>query len=93
MIYKNGKDLLPAELLQEIQQYIQGELIYIPKPETTRAGWGERNGARATLHRRNEEIWLRHRNGYTVAELTLEYHLSADSIKKILTRYQREWAG
>ena len=41
MSYKNGKDFLPPSLLKELQNYIQGELVYIPKIEQTRAGWGE----------------------------------------------------
>ena len=39
MGYKNGKDVLPCELLQELQKYVQGELIYIPKEDNVRAGW------------------------------------------------------
>ena len=28
--YKNAKNILPQDLLQQIQQYIQGDVIYIP---------------------------------------------------------------
>jgi hypothetical protein len=38
MSYKNGKDFLPASLLKQLQDYIQGEIIYIPKKEQKRAG-------------------------------------------------------
>ena len=33
MKYKNAKNVLPEELLQQIQQYIQGDVIYIPIAE------------------------------------------------------------
>ena len=29
--YINGKNVLPKELLEEIQKYVEGEIIYIPK--------------------------------------------------------------
>ena len=28
--YKNANNILPAELIETIQQYVQGEYIYIP---------------------------------------------------------------
>ncbi|AJW69194.1 hypothetical protein GMA19_01617 [Paenibacillus polymyxa E681] len=31
MNYLKATDLLPDDLLKEVQRYIQGELIYIPK--------------------------------------------------------------
>lgn len=31
MKYQNAADLLPAELLQQVQAYIDGELLYIPQ--------------------------------------------------------------
>ena len=45
MSYKNAKDVLPDELIREIQKYIDGDLLYIPtKSEKTE--WGIRSGAR-----------------------------------------------
>lgn len=31
MSYKNGKDILPPNLLKQLQNYIQGEIIYVPR--------------------------------------------------------------
>ena len=31
MKYRNATELLPALLLQELQQYAQGEILYVPK--------------------------------------------------------------
>jgi hypothetical protein len=53
MSYKNGRDILPPSLLKQLQDYIQGEIIYIPKKEQKRAGWGENNGTRIIIERRN----------------------------------------
>jgi len=86
MSYKNGKDIFPPSLLMQLQEYIQGEIVYIPKKEKTRAGWGENNGARILLERRNKEIYRQYRNGSTIVELIQRYHLSEDSIRKIIVK-------
>jgi Mor family transcriptional regulator len=84
MSYKNGKDFLPASLLKQLQDYIQGEIIYIPKKEQKRAGWGENNGTRLVIEQRNQEIYNHYKNGSTMRELICAYHLSEDSIRKII---------
>ena len=33
MKYKNANSILPAELIESIQKYVQGEYIYIPIKE------------------------------------------------------------
>lgn len=33
MKYKNAVAVLPTELIEEIQKYIQGEFLYIPKKD------------------------------------------------------------
>ena len=50
--YKNGKEILPEELLRQVQQYIQGDLIYIPIGEAKRKAWGETNGTREEIKNR-----------------------------------------
>jgi Mor family transcriptional regulator len=90
MSYKNGKEILPMKLLLELQQYVQGELVYIPKPGESRAGWGENNGTRIQLRSRNVEIYNQYRSGISVKELIDCYHLSEDSIRKIITKTNKE---
>ncbi|MFF2887382.1 MULTISPECIES: CD3324 family protein [Paenibacillus] len=86
MNYKNGRDVLPPSLLLELQKYIQGDLIYIPKPSNQRASWGEVSGTRKLLAERNKEIFQHYSNGATVAELERKYHLSSESIRKIIVK-------
>ncbi|WP_217559595.1 CD3324 family protein [Paenibacillus sp. GbtcB18] len=90
MSYKNGKDILPASLLKELQNYIQGEIIYVPKKEKKRAGWGENNGTRLIIERRNREIFRLYQNGSTVLELIQTFHLSEDSIRKIIGKTREQ---
>jgi Mor family transcriptional regulator len=92
MSYKNGKEILPRKLLLELQKYVQGELVYIPKPGECRAGWGENNGTRIQLMSRNIEIYNLYRSGISVKELIETYHLSEDSIRKIITKTNKELA-
>ncbi|MDD4835386.1 MAG: CD3324 family protein [Lutispora sp.] len=84
MAYKNGKNILPIELLEELQQYIQGEIIYIPKKKNERARWGEVNGTRELMKDRNSEIYNLYKKGFKIEDLIKLYHLSEDSIRRIV---------
>ena len=55
-MYVKAEEVLPADLLAEIQEYVQGVELYIPKRPEARLGWGERNGARQQIRSRNREI-------------------------------------
>ncbi len=84
MKYINGKNVLPKSLLEQLQNYVQGELLYIPRQENSRAKWGAVNGTRMMIRKRNAEICLKYEKGATIQELKEAYHLSEDSIRKIL---------
>ena len=90
MCYKNGKDVLPAALLKELQKYIQGEIIYIPREDNVRKAWGENNGTRKLLRLRNMEIYKLYKTGTTIITLTESYNLSEDSIRKIIFNMNNE---
>ena len=38
MKYKNAQDILPDRLLKELQQYVSGETLYIPRRQS-RKSW------------------------------------------------------
>lgn len=84
MKYINAKTVLPVGLLKELQEYVPGELIYIPEKESIRAGWGETNGTRERYIQRNNEIIALYKNGGNIEEIADRYHLSEYSIKKIV---------
>lgn len=84
MKYTNADSLLPEELLQEIQRYVHGGMIYIPKRKDTHSKWGEQSGTRVMLNLRNHEIREKFAEGATVDQLIDQYALSSDSIKKIV---------
>lgn len=84
MKYKKADEVLPENLLKEIQKYVKGEMIYIPTPTHERRGWGESSGSRAYLRKRNSEIKSRFQQGLSIEQLMTGFCLSYDSIKKIV---------
>ena len=56
MRYMRAADVLPPDLLEQIQAYIDGEYLYIPRRETERKPWGAANGRKAETLARNLEI-------------------------------------
>lgn len=90
MNYRNGKEVLPAELLEELQKYIEGEIIYIPRKSESRAAWGAVNGTRGQLDIRNREIYRLYKSGKRIYELGEMYSLSEDSIRKIILKQSQQ---
>ena len=84
MRYVNAKDVLPPDVLALVQKHTGGALIYVPKKDEEKAGWGQKNGARAQVHIRNNSILDAYKNGTSICELMIEHSLSEASIRKIL---------
>lgn len=81
MRYENAKNILPQELLREVQKYAEGKILYIPSKEEKKE-WGELTGYRKRLQKRNQMICNKYKNGITVTELSEEYYLSVVPLKK-----------
>ena len=88
MKYQNANNLLPPELLREIQRYWQGGYLYIPKiaedqpvKETT---------YQVELSKRNEHIYQKHLQGWRGRDLAAHYNLSGSSIRRILLNVRKE---
>jgi Mor family transcriptional regulator len=84
MQYQNAAKVLPRRLLQAVQAYAGGELLYIPADAGAKSQWGSRNGARQHYTERNHEIRTRYQRGESVDTLADSYGLSEDSIRKII---------
>ncbi len=84
MPYTNAEEVLPADLLYEVQKYVQGEQIYVPRLGDTRLGWGMKNGTRHMLENRNTKIRELKHGGCSIHSLADKFNLSPDSIRKIL---------
>jgi Mor family transcriptional regulator len=84
MKYIKAEMILPDKLLREIQNYVQGEYIYIPSELQKRKRWGEKSGSRIYIEKRNCEIRNKYRNGHKIENLSEQFFLSVESIKKII---------
>ncbi|MCL2841660.1 MAG: CD3324 family protein [Defluviitaleaceae bacterium] len=82
--YVNAKDVLPPEILAQVQKYTCGALIYVPKAGDEKVGWGQRSGARAQVVNRNRGIIEAYKSGTAIHELMEEHCLSEASIRKII---------
>ncbi|MGL5616505.1 MAG: CD3324 family protein [Sarcina sp.] len=86
MCYKAAKEVLPNEIIELIQKYVQGEYIYIPKKENNRQGWGTSNNTRKEINKRDYNIYNEYANGATRMELAEKYFLSKKSIDRIILK-------
>ncbi|SHO51886.1 CD3324 family protein [Anaerocolumna xylanovorans] len=86
MKYIKAQDVLPDELIKILQEYVNGEYLYIPRKDGEKKTWGEKSGARILLKERNLEIYQKYHNGQTAEELAMEYFLSEQSIRRILSQ-------
>ena len=84
MSYKKANDILPYSLLSAVQQYIDGEYLYIPRKEDNKLPWGANTKTREARQARNREILGKRLAGCSVAELAEHYFLSTKAIYKIL---------
>lgn len=83
MKYENAKDVLPKELLEEVQKYASGKMLYFPIAGQ-RSLWGTKNGNRYKTEQRNKEIKRLYESGYSHDELSEKYYLTPESIKNII---------
>lgn len=85
----NASKVLPEKLIVEIQKYIQGETLYIPKQETEYRKWGTSSGGRRLLDLRNTDIRNSFISGNSIQQLAEEYYLSPETIKKIVYSHKK----
>ena len=84
MSYIKAEEILPEELIRQIQEYVDGAYIYIPRKPGTRHPWGQETNYKAELKIRNDRIRNDYASGESAAALSRKYHLSEKSIRRIL---------
>lgn len=89
MRYINGQDLIPRELLDLLQDYVQGAYVYIPKREDTKRRWGEQTNYVMELKHRNKLIYRKYLEGVSTSNLISIFHLSSSSIRRIILQERR----
>ena len=78
MEYIKAETVLPPELLREVQRYVDGRILYIPRAAGARRGWGEKTAARETLRARDEAIYRDYRQGLPADQEEQHYHAQGD---------------
>lgn len=89
MKYSNANNVLPIDILKIIQEYVDGEYLYIPRKEEEQKKWGEQSGSRDTLKKRNEAIYFKYIKGVEILDLAQEYYLSDKSIRRIISQQKK----
>lgn len=89
MKYVKAQNVLPDELVKLLQEYIDGEYLYIPRKDGVKKTWGENSGTRNMLLARNKEIFHKYKLGRTTYELSEEYFLSEQSIRRIICQTKK----
>ena len=86
MSHIKAEEILPEELIRQIQKYVDGVYIYIPRKPGTRHAWGQETDYKAELKIRNDRIRSDYAAGTSVTTLSRKYHLSEKSIRRILQK-------
>lgn len=84
MKYINAAEVLPKELLMEIQKYVVGQMMYVPNEKTMSKGWGEKNGTKSFFEKRNKQIKIAYQEGNSIEELAKIYGLAYETVRKIV---------
>lgn len=87
--YQKAAEILPRELIEQIQKYADGICLYIPRREDARRNWGEGTEIREELRIRDQSIFEDFLRGISVSELAVRYYLSEKSIQRILAKMKR----
>lgn len=57
MSYPKIYEVLPKDIILQIQDYIEGEVIYIPKRSENKKSWGDCTDTKEILSLRNKKIY------------------------------------
>ncbi len=90
MGYFKANDILPIEIIKEIQKYIDGELVYIPRKENSRRKWGSKTEVKKILADRNHNIYQDYLSGMSFDALSDKYYLVPKSIKRIVLQQKKK---
>lgn len=89
MGYIRAEEILPNEVIELIQQYVDGANLYIPRKQENRQQWGTGTAYRDELQIRNTSIYRDYLSGTPVQELADHYYLSEKSIQRIIRQEKR----
>ncbi|WP_026884012.1 CD3324 family protein [Clostridium akagii] len=89
MSYIKANDVLPQEILEVIQKYVDGEYLYIPRKECNKKFWGENTAIRNENKIRNRNIYEDYKSGTCIKTIATDYYLSEKSIQRIISEMKK----
>ncbi|WP_310601590.1 CD3324 family protein [Anaerosporobacter sp.] len=89
MKYKNANGILPEGLIDMIQDYVQGEYIYIPIREKTNVN--ESTDYKVELQKRDSHIYTKHLEGLNNKRIAQLYNLAESSIRRIIINQRKKY--
>ena len=91
MKYKNARNVLPDELIEMIQEYVQGEYVYIPIRDKSITEISTEY--KTELEKRNMHIYTKYLEGLSNKRLAEIYNLSESSIRRIIIKQRKGYAS
>lgn len=91
MSYIRAEEVLPKELIETIQQYVNGKAIYIPS--TSKKEWGSHTDTRQYLIQRNHEISQKYQGGSSIASLAMQFSLRRKVFKESFAKERENLAS
>lgn len=86
MSYIRAEEVLPQEILASVQQYVDGQMLYIPRKTEEKRTWGSATDTKRKLELRNESMYAKYQAGISVKELADEYFLTEKSVQRIIRK-------
>ena len=90
MSYIRAEEVLPKELIETIQQYVNGKAIYIPSIK--KDPWGSHTDTKQFLKERNQQIYEKYLAGASIEKLADNFALSVKSIQRIIREAKKQLA-
>ena len=87
MKYNNANDVLPEDLLALVQEYIQGEYLYVPVKDRHIAE--SPSDYQNELEKRDAHIYTKYLEGMGNKQLSRMYNLSESSIRRIILKQRK----
>lgn len=86
MKYEKAENILPHNIIELLQNYIDGGYIYIPRKDENKKSWGENTETKTYLENRDKEIFNKYSSGVAVKILAEQYFLTDSSIRRIIRK-------
>ena len=89
MGYMRAEDILPKEVLELVQQYTDGQTIYIPRKSECHKSWGAGTETKKELMIRNKQMYEEYQAGVPITELSERYFLTEKSVQRIIRSHKK----